>query len=129
MYKHWWISWLLLHIQKVKIVKIRRYFYISAYSYQGYTALVHGKTQSLIQDFPDGSANPKGGANLLFGKFFAQNCMKLKEIGPRGERTWSYTPPPRPRSANETVTWTEVSALLSKKWMFCVNAFVMGISG
>ena len=30
-------------------------------------------------------ANPKGwGANLLFGKIFLENCMKMKEIGPRG---------------------------------------------
>ena len=26
-------------------------------------------------------ANPEGYANLLFGKFFAENCMKMKEIG------------------------------------------------
>ena len=35
-------------------------------------------------------ANPKGwGANLLFGKIFLENCMKMKEIGPReGEHPW-----------------------------------------
>ena len=40
-----------------------------------------------IQDFPDGrgAPNPKGrgGANLLFGQKFPENCMK-KEIGYRG---------------------------------------------
>ena len=30
--------------------------------------------------------NPSGkGANLLFGNFLKENCMKIKEIGPRGE--------------------------------------------
>ena len=38
-----------------------------------------------IQDFPDGGTYPQGGgANLLFGKIFLENCMKMKEIGPRG---------------------------------------------
>ena len=33
-------------------------------------------------------ANPQdGGANLLFGQTFPENCMKMKEIGPRG-RPW-----------------------------------------
>ena len=32
-----------------------------------------------------GSANPReGGKSLLFGKIFAENCMKMTEIGPRG---------------------------------------------
>ena len=26
----------------------------------------------------------RGNANLLFGKMFAENCMKFTEIGPRG---------------------------------------------
>ena len=43
--------------------------------------------QWLIQELPDGGANPKsGGASPLFGKCFAENCMKMKEIGP--ERQW-----------------------------------------
>ena len=30
-----------------------------------------------------GGANPKGGgANLLFGKNFPENCMKIEEFGP-----------------------------------------------
>ena len=30
-------------------------------------------------------ANPKSGCkNLLFGQIFPENCMKMKEIGPRG---------------------------------------------
>ena len=37
-----------------------------------------------IQDFPGGGNNPKEGcANLLFGKHFAENCIKMKEIRPR----------------------------------------------
>ena len=35
--------------------------------------------------FPGG--NPRGGcANLLFGQIFAENCMKMKEFGPREGR-------------------------------------------
>ena len=34
-----------------------------------------------------GGGNPKNGcANLLFCKFFAENCMKMKELGPQGAR-------------------------------------------
>ena len=33
-----------------------------------------------IQDFPEGGANPwDWGKNLLFGKIFAENCMKMKD--------------------------------------------------
>ena len=32
---------------------------------------------------PNGGGGEQG-ANLLFGKLVAKNCMKLKEIGPRG---------------------------------------------
>ena len=35
--------------------------------------------------FPRGGANFRGRCtNLLFCKFFVQNCMKMKEFGPRG---------------------------------------------
>ena len=35
--------------------------------------------------FPDVATHPRGGGvNLLFGKTFAENCVKLKEIGPLG---------------------------------------------
>ena len=45
----------------------------------------YGPVQWWIQDFPEGGANPQSGcANLLFRKFFAENCMKMKEFGPRG---------------------------------------------
>ena len=44
-----------------------------------------------IQDFSmsiavadPGSPTGEGGANLLVEKSFAENCMKIKEIGPRG---------------------------------------------
>ena len=49
--------------------------------------------------FPRGEgANLQGGgANLLFGQKFPENCMKIKEFGPGGERV-----PGCPlRSANE----------------------------
>ena len=54
-----------------------------------------GLIQWRIQDFPvgGGSANAQvGGANLLFGQIFPENCMKMKEIGPRGGRV-SLAPP------------------------------------
>ena len=39
-----------------------------------------------IQDFPEGAApTPQ---ILLFWKYFAENCMKMKEFGPRGARPW-----------------------------------------
>ena len=54
---------------------------------------MNGSThQWRIQDFPDGvggrgSANLQGeGANLLFSKMFPENCMNMKEFGPRGGR-------------------------------------------
>ena len=38
-----------------------------------------------IQDFEGREANPLGeGINILFGKNFAENCMKLEEILPAG---------------------------------------------
>ena len=47
-----------------------------------------------IKDFRDrrgwgggGGTNPRsGGKHLLFGNIFAENCMKIIEIGPRGAR-------------------------------------------
>ena len=46
-----------------------------------------------IQDFLEGGANPSiSGKNLLFGKIFAENFMKMKE------RRGAVSPPPR--SAN-----------------------------
>ena len=46
-------------------------------------------------EFPrGGGANPQnGGANLLIGQIFSQNCMKMKEFGPRRGRV-SLAPPP-----------------------------------
>ena len=41
-------------------------------------------TQWRVQDFSDGAANPWAwGENLLFRKIFTENCMTMKEIGPR----------------------------------------------
>ena len=39
-----------------------------------------------IKDFPDGrgALTPVFGQNLIFGKIFARNCMKMKEFGQRG---------------------------------------------
>ena len=37
-----------------------------------------------------GGTNPRGGANLLLGENFPENCMKMKEVGGggRGTRPW-----------------------------------------
>ena len=56
----------------------------------------HFSKQWQVQDFPDSGRQPKGGANLLFGQFFPENCMKIKEIGPRGEARSSPPDPPMP---------------------------------
>ena len=54
-------------------------------------------THSAVADpgFPRaGGANPQGGAaNLLFGQNFPENCLKMKEFGPRGA---SLPPPLKP---------------------------------
>ena len=43
-----------------------------------------------IQDFPEGVANPwVWSENLLFGKIFAENRMKIKEIGRHTQTTIS----------------------------------------
>ena len=50
------------------------------------------------QDFADGGADLKvggRGTNLLFGQFFSKNCMKMKEIGPKGDHaSLQFTPSP-----------------------------------
>ena len=33
--------------------------------------------------FPRVNANPRGGANLLFGRIYAQNCVKMEKNGLR----------------------------------------------
>ena len=39
-----------------------------------------------IQDFPDRDANTwVWGENLLFGRIFTENCMKMKQFGPKGD--------------------------------------------
>ena len=43
---------------------------------------------------PGGGGNSQSGcANLLFCKFVAENCMKMKEFGPRGGHASLTTPP------------------------------------
>ena len=42
-----------------------------------------------VQDFPEGCQPPDGrgvGNNLMLGQIFGENCMKMKEIGPRREK-------------------------------------------
>ena len=58
----------------------------------------HQKIATSVADpgFPrGGGANPEGGgANLIFGQKFPENCMKMKEFGPRGGKRASLAPPP-----------------------------------
>ena len=43
--------------------------------------------------FPTGGANPREGCeNVLFGNIFAENCMKMREIGLRGGTRPRATP-------------------------------------
>ena len=53
-------------------------------------------------EFPrQGGANPKGGGkNLLFGHFFPENCMKMKEIRPGGGARIPGAPPLRSTTGN-----------------------------
>ena len=65
------------------------------------TSLLHSQAVA-DPGFPRrGGANfQSGGANLLFGQIFTQNCMKMKEFGPRGggARPWRHPlDPPMPR--------------------------------
>ena len=42
------------------------------------------RMQWRIQEFPEGEYQPlRRWTNLLFGNIFAENCMKIKETGPR----------------------------------------------
>ena len=65
-----------------------------------------------IQDFPEGGAPiPKLG---LFCKFFAENCMKMKEFGPPGGRA-SLAPPLDPPMC--TIQLESVSCISSHKFL------------
>ena len=56
------------------------------------TFVICQKFQWGVQDFPEGNANLRGrGTKSLLGESFAENCMKIKEIGPRGGHA-SLTP-------------------------------------
>ena len=50
-----------------------------------------------IRDFPDGWApTPKEGCQPIIWLNFAENCMKMKKIGPRGRPQFYYVDPPLP---------------------------------
>ena len=48
--------------------------------------------------FPRGGANPKEGCQPIIWPKFAENCMKMKKIGPRGggHPKFYYVDPPLP---------------------------------
>ena len=52
----------------------------------------------------EGAPTPEGCANLIFCKFFAENCMKMKEFGLRGE--CASLASPLPRSVTDTCSTT-----------------------
>ena len=54
-----------------------------------------------IQDFPEGAPNPKVG---VLTYFFAENCMKMKEFGPRG-RASPGSPLDPPLVSHLRITW------------------------
>ena len=75
--------------------------------------LSNRENQWRIRDFSDGDDNPRGGgANLLLGQFFPENCMKMKAIRSRGAR------PRRPlRSTNKNSKILVMSKLV---WLLSI---------
>ena len=47
-------------------------------------SLLYKSLQWRFRDFQDLGANPKGGANLLFGQFLPKNCMKMEKLNQKG---------------------------------------------
>ena len=60
----------------------------------GIRRMLHIEVVDRSIDFPRGFPNPTGGANLLFGMIFAEDCMKMKNIGMAG-CGWVGEHPPR----------------------------------
>ena len=115
-------AWILVHLKIVstyKILQVRIIFLIVTIFATEFSEIIEGKllmstswylavsqlrvisvstpetdeNQWLIQDFPDEEVNPRGeGVKLLFGKIFAENCTKVKEIGARGQWRVPNTP-------------------------------------
>ena len=56
--------------------------------------------------FPRGVANPKEGCQPIIWPTFAENCMKMKKIGPRGggQPKFYYVDPPLPRKLMTLLT-------------------------
>ena len=61
-----------------------------------YSCITNHQNQWWIQDFPDRGRQP------IIWQFVAKNCMKMKEIGPRGSAMESLPPPPQ--STNENLS-------------------------
>ena len=65
--------------QLVRVVRVKRH------PFKFISKIKRLQYQWWIQNFPEGGANSKSGCvTLLFCKLFAENCMKMKEFGPRG---------------------------------------------
>ena len=82
-WKRHWLKLTLFYI--VYLDLIQNYF--SLYSMN----FIFNTYQWRIQDFPKGRQLPRGCANLLFCKCFAESCMKMKEFG---LREWGVKDPP-----------------------------------
>ena len=60
-----------------------------------------------------GVPTPKVGVeNLLFGQIFPENCMKMKEIGPR-ERARPWCPPPLDPPQNVPTCWQPNASIVA----------------
>ena len=71
--------------------------------------------------FPRGHQHPRRCANLLFCKFFAENCMKMKEFGLRGRA--SLAPPWTRHWEFSVVSGCSLYTYLTKLFNITVNDF------
>ena len=78
--------------------------------------------QGRIQDFPERGANPRRGANLLFGILFVENCMKMKKKNnciERGTR--------EPTGSDQTLMYQGLNYHLGSSFMLVSSTFHVSI--
>ena len=76
-------------------------------------AIIASNEQWRIQNFPEGDApTPK---ILLFCKYFAENCMKMKEFGPPG--TGAPGTPMMSHVDDWTAEWAIIASNESCEWL------------
>ena len=103
-----------------------RWVYRSLWSIQSLRMVLHAwrkmTNQWRIQDFPDGGGGrqlPRWGAELLFNHFFPKNCMKMKELGPRGGGARDATDPPLPMTQKTFHLNCSTTEIHSELWKKC----------